>query len=145
MELEDIISSRKVLAQRPAWKARNDEWLFATAAIKIEDIVIEGLKLRMTALRKRPDESVTFQLEYHPNKGAKGGALTRIEWRPLKPHNNKGIGPKELQHVSQTGTHHHPFDLNWAHSPNAVRKGDLPIAVPIDGVDHVQWNCCRGG
>lgn len=30
------------------------------------------------------------------------------------------------------GCHIHPFDLNWAHSENQVRKGNLPIAIPID-------------
>jgi hypothetical protein len=42
------------------------------------------------------------------------------------------LGPKEFQHILQTGSHHHRFDLNWARSPDAVLRGELPIAVPIE-------------
>jgi hypothetical protein len=58
--------------------------------------------------------------------------MARIEWRPLNPHSNKGLGPKHLQHVIQDSSHHHCFDLNWKRSPDSVLRGDLPIAIPID-------------
>lgn len=57
--------------------------------------------------------------------------MCRIEWRPLKPHDNKGLGPEEFRMRKITESHIHPFDLNWEHSPPQVRRGNLPIAVPI--------------
>ena len=133
MDLTEIMQADKQFALRPVWKPRDRDWLFATAPLKIDSVVIEGLKFRATALSCRPDESMTFQLEYFPPiRGIKGGAVARIEWRPIRPHNNKGVGPEELKFLSQNGTHHHPFDLNWEHSPDQVKKGSLPISVPID-------------
>ncbi len=33
--------------------------------------------------------------------------------------------------IDQTGTHLHGFEENWNHSSSAVRKGLLPISVPV--------------
>lgn len=55
----------------------------------------------------------------------------RIEWRPLKPHNNKNRGPEKYRNVLIKGSHVHPFDLNWNEAPSLVRRGNLPIAVPL--------------
>lgn len=80
-----------------------------------------------------PDRALTAQIEYHPEHGPrKGGPICRIEWRPVKTHNNKGVGPEELRFLPQIGSHHHPFELNWTHSETRVRRGELPIAVPIN-------------
>lgn len=132
MDLPEIMAAEKLFASRPVWKHRDRGWLFATAPLKIEGVVMEGLKFRATALACRPDESLTFQIEYLPTiRGAKGGPLARIEWLPITPHNNKGVGPAELRFLDQTGSHNHSFDLNWEHSPSQVKKGALPISVPI--------------
>lgn len=61
----------------------------------------------------------------------KGGPLARIEWLPITTHNNKGIGPVEWRFFDQTGSHHHSFDLNWEHAPSQVKRGALPVSVPI--------------
>jgi hypothetical protein len=73
---------------------------------------------------------VIFQLEYHHSRIV-GGPVARIEWRPLNPHSNKGLGPKHLRHVIQDGSHHHRFDLNWQRSQESVLRGELLIAVPL--------------
>ena len=57
--------------------------------------------------------------------------MARIEWKPISSHNNKNVGPVEFRFLNQSGSHHHPFALNWEHSASQVRRGALPIAVPI--------------
>ncbi len=57
--------------------------------------------------------------------------MCRIEWRPLSAHNNKGLGPLAYQHLLQSGSHHHSFEINWAHCASQVRRGTLPLSVPI--------------
>lgn len=80
---------------------------------------------------RRPDADVVFQLEHHPFSEF-GGPICRMEWKPLRGHTNKGCGPKALQFREIRGSHHHPFDLNWAHSEKEVKRGKLPIAIPIE-------------
>lgn len=132
-DLEFLHKAQKTFPLRPQWKPRGDGWLYLISPLDIDGVTIEGLNFRATAKADRPNESVTFQLEYFPpRKGLKGGPMARIEWLPLRPHNNKFIGPVHLRGVFQKGTHHHEFDLNWEHSKTCVKKGDLPLAVPIE-------------
>jgi hypothetical protein len=99
--------------------------------LQIDDVVVEGLQFRAVARKQLPDEMITFQLEYHPH-GEIGGPLCRIEWRPLSGHNNKGRGPKEWQNKVIVGCHHHSFDLNFRYAQDELRKGTLPIAIPLE-------------
>jgi hypothetical protein len=77
-----------------------------------------------------PDCQVTGQIECHLPRG-KGGPLARVDWRPLHSHNNHGAGPAEWRFKIMSGSHHHAFALNWAHSEAQVKQGKLPIAVPL--------------
>lgn len=123
----------KTFPTKPQWKRRDRERLVLVSPLDIDGVTIEGLLFRATALALRPEESVTFQLEYFPPKRQpRGGPMERIEWRPLRAHNNKMLGPPHLHNVLQRCTHHHDFQLNWTHSQTAVRKGDLPISIPIE-------------
>ena len=130
--LPDFASAQKTLAAAPRWSLKaNTDQLYISAPLDIEGVTVEGLRLGGTAMESRPDEAVTFQLEYLPAKGH-GGPFCRIEWRPLSGHSNKGLGPPEFRFRVQRGSHHHRLDLNWAHSPVGVGRGLVPIAVPID-------------
>jgi hypothetical protein len=129
-DLPALVGAEKVLAAAPSWVQRGADTLDLTASLEIDDVAVEGLTLRGRARKPLPDREVIFQLEYRSHEG--GGPICRIEWRPLNKHNNKGIGPKQLQNVIQDGSHHHRFDLNWQRSPAAVLRGELPIAVPLD-------------
>jgi hypothetical protein len=128
--LPDLVQIEKELPLSPNWVERAADILEFSTALEANGVILEGLSLRCTARRSLADRQVMFQLEYH-EATILGGPVCRIEWRPLSGHNNKGYGPKELRHVLQNGTHHHRFDLNWERSPDAVLRGDLPIAVPI--------------
>jgi len=135
LDLPDIFAATKSLVPTGTWAARDlhpgkSDWITFTASLEINEITIAGLKLKATAISRLPDRAVRFQLEYHHRRRA-GPALARIEWRPLKGHNNKAIGPPEHRHRQLNSCHRHPFDLNWAHSPGQVRRGNLLIAVPI--------------
>jgi hypothetical protein len=45
---------------------------------------------------------------------------------------NKGIGPPEFRFRKIAKCHIHPFDLNWRDAAKQLRRGNLPIAVPIE-------------
>jgi hypothetical protein len=130
-DLPALVRAEKILAAPPAWAERGPDAIDFSASLEVEGITIEGLSLRGRTRKSVIDREVIFQLEYHRAQII-GGAICRIEWRPINGHNNKGLGPKEFQHILQTGSHHHRFDLNWARSPDAVLRGELPIAVPIE-------------
>lgn len=133
MELPDIAAADKVIPGAPKWEIRDAERLTLVSALDIDGITIEGLRFRSTAFVRLPHECVTFQLEYlPPRSNVKGGPFERLEWRPLKGHNNKGLGPPEWQYIQQDGTHHHLFDINWNGQAKRVRRGDLPISLPVE-------------
>ena len=131
IDLETLFSSEKMLAAEPVWGERDGELLEVFCPLEIDGIVIEGLNFRAVARKRLPDELVTVQLEYHP-PNERGGPLARIEWKPLRGHNNRGRGPKEFQNRLISGCHCHPFDLNWKYARKELTEaGNLPIAVPL--------------
>jgi hypothetical protein len=135
MEIPELYAAEKAIVSANAWVERDNaqpsRLLTMIAHLEIDGVSIPGLRLRGTAIRSMPDRAVTFQLEYHRPR-QHGAALARVEWLPIKGHNNKGMGPKELRFVQITGTHIHPFDLNWNDAQKQLRRGNLPIATPLD-------------
>jgi hypothetical protein len=131
LDIETIFGSDKMLATAPTWQERDSEALEILCPLEIDGTVIEGLYFRMRARKRMPDELVTVQIEYHP-ANEPGGPLSRIEWRPMSSHNNRGLGPKEFRNRMIEGCHYHPFQLNLKHAPDQMRRGGrLPIAVPM--------------
>jgi hypothetical protein len=130
-DLPGLVSADKELSVIPAWIERGPDALEFTVPLETSGVVIEGLSLRGRARKSLADREVIFQLEYHRPQIV-GGPVGRIEWRPLNGHNNKGLGPKEWRYRLQEGSHHHRFDLNWAHSKEGCLRGDIPIAVPLN-------------
>jgi len=133
-ELPDLFNAEKVLATTGRWTPRtplrNSDWLEFIAPLEIDGATIAGLRLRATVIRDMPDRAITCQLEYHRPR-QHGAALSRIEWRPLKGHNNKGLGPMEYRYKQIRDCHIHPFDENWRDAAKALRRGNLPIAIPL--------------
>ena len=128
--LPDIIAATK-FAQPSDWAEDERGRHKMTLSLDIDGVTIEGLFLRVTALRSLPDQEVMVQLEYRPPHAA-GDALCRLDWRPLRPHRNPMIGPKKLHLLEIPGTHHHSFDLNWLDNKNCMRVGNLPLAKSVD-------------
>ena len=132
-DLEKYWLSQKELAIEPDWpQSGTAEVLRLVSPLDVDGITIQGLRFTISAYKFVPFRWVTFQIEVDSKDHPKGKPMVRFEWRPKSPHGNKGLGPVELRHETQKDTHLHCFDLNWAHSEANVRKGHLPIAVPID-------------
>ena len=131
-DLERFWRSEKELSVDPDWKRRGeDEFVRLVAPLEIDGVTVEGLRFTMSAHLFTPDRWVTFQMEYESQIYPRGKPIARFEWRPRSPHNNKNVGPEELRMVVQKGSHLHGFEENWAASHSGVRKGLLPIAVPV--------------
>lgn len=132
-DLEQFWRAEKQLSIDPDWKQREkSEFVRLVSPLDIDGVTIEGLRFAVSAHRSTPDRWVTFQIEYESLKYPRGVPFVRFEWRPKSPHNNKGNGPEHLRFLNQTGTHLHPFDLNWQDAESQVRRGILPIAVPVE-------------
>jgi len=131
-DLERFWNSDKELSIDPDWKRRGkDEFARLVSPLDIGGITEQGLRFTASAHTYTPDRWVTFQIEYESIKFPRGVPFVRFEWRPRSPHNNKGLGPPEHRNIPIKETHIHPFDLNWDHSETQVRKGNLPIAIPV--------------
>jgi hypothetical protein len=95
VELPALVAAKKTLPITPVWRRTGTlDWIQATAPLDIDGVTVEGLRVRVTAKQGLSNENVTCQLEYLPSPrgSVRGGPLWRIEWRPLSPHNNKGLG-----------------------------------------------------
>jgi hypothetical protein len=131
-DLERFWKSDKELSIDPDWRRRGQhEFARLVSPLDIDGITEQGLRFTISAHIYSPDRWVTFQMEYESLRFPRGVPFVRFEWRPTAPHNNKGIGPPEHRHKPIAETHIHPFELNWDHAENQVRKGNLPIAIPV--------------
>jgi hypothetical protein len=131
LDLPTIDAASKTLILTSGWSedAQGRQSMFLS--MDIDGATVEGLTLRLVARRSLPDRHVMCQLEYRPPFQIVE-PFCRIDWRPLKPHNNHGRGPEEYRFREMTGSHHHPFGLNWDAQRNQMLKENLPIGVPID-------------
>jgi len=137
--LRELVDAEKLIAAPAEWSARGRR-LEIVLPLEIDEVVEEGLLFRASALERLPDREVVFQLEYHGVKILGGtGPLCRFEWNTLRPHNNKGKGPKEFQFMDMEPSHVHLFEDNWCETNGALLKDNLPIARPtvesIQGFD----------
>jgi hypothetical protein len=122
---------KKSIPGLPVWLELKTDYLVLVTPLDMDGVTVEGLRLRVTARKSLPDEQVTLQMEYR-NPAGEGGPFARIEWRPLRPHDNKGFGPPEWRHRKMYGTHHHSFAENWLWCQQQVERGRLKVALPID-------------
>ena len=99
-------------------------------SVEIAGNIVQGLSLIGTAVRALPDREVMFQLIYQP-PFVHPELLCRIDWKPLKPHRNGPDGPKRHRLREITGSHHHPFKLNWLETEGRMRRANLPIAEAL--------------
>lgn len=128
MDLPDFMAAKKALSGTLDWVESGTD-LILTAGIEVDGVTVEGVRFRATAVTSLPDELVVFQIEYAINGVPK--PVARLEWRPKAPHNNQGLGPKELQYRPFTATHVHRFLDNWVVDKKKMRERNLPVAVPI--------------
>lgn len=141
--LPSLISAAKTLASTPKWAEVDDHFNFIVP-LDIDGITQIGLRLRGKCCRDYADQNLTFQIEYQFKGFVKPVPVTRIDWRPIKPHQNRNIGPIEWRLANFHMSHIHPFrdNYDWMVG-NGQPLADnitqnLPIAVPFgtdpDGV-----------
>lgn len=129
--LHDLVNADKLIAVPGEWVTRGRR-LEVVLPLEIDEIILEGLLFRATALESMPDREVVFQLEYHGVAIPGGtGPLVRFEWNSIRPHNNKGIGPPEFRFMDVIPSHIHLFEDNWSQTNGALLRDNLPIARPI--------------
>jgi hypothetical protein len=131
LDLAAFVQSEKMLAIQPDWIVTDSEWLSLTCPIDIDGVTIPNVRLTAKANLRQADRHIVVQIEHDPYADY-GGPICRMEWKPFNSHNNKGIGPKEFRFKEIRCSHHHPFDLNWQYCEKQVRRGKLPLAIPIE-------------
>jgi hypothetical protein len=134
--LPSLIATVKTSASTPKWVEIDSQFNFVVA-LDVDSITQMGLRLRGKCLRDYADQNLTFQIEYHFGGVPKPSPVVRIDWRPLRPHQNTNVGPAEWRLVRFHRSHIHPFQDNhdWMIGnglPLADNiKENLPIAVPL--------------
>ncbi len=126
--LQKLFEVPKKISGKPQWHQADSTWLRLTCSLEVGGGTVEGLELRGGAIQTLPDRAVRFHLQHYPAKGPCTG-LARIEWRPLSPHTNPNYGELPLMRI--TGSHIHPFELNWLPEFGRMRAGNLIIARPL--------------
>ncbi|MBF0373443.1 MAG: hypothetical protein HQL39_08490 [Alphaproteobacteria bacterium] len=136
--LPPLIAAAKTLASTPKWAELDDQFNF-TVPLDIGGVTQLGLRLRGKCSRDYVDQNLTFQIEYQFRGITKLVPVTRIDWRPIKPHQNPNFGPMELRLLRFHASHHHLFQENYDWmvgngQPLAdnIRAKNIPIAVPLD-------------
>jgi hypothetical protein len=130
-DIKSFLLAQKSIPAQPDWVIGDSDRFALSTPLDVDGVTMPEFLLRGAAMVRRADVDVVLQLERHPFWGS-GGPICRMEWNPLRGHTNKGCGPKSLQFKEMKGSHYHPFELNWEHSEKEVRRGNLPIAMPID-------------
>ncbi|CAA7614664.1 hypothetical protein MTBLM5_140004 [Magnetospirillum sp. LM-5] len=136
--LPPLIAATKTLASTPKWAELDDQFTF-TVALDIDGVTQIGLRLRGRCAREYSDQNLTFQIEYQFRGIARFAPVTRVDWKPIKPHNNRHFGPPALRLMRFHASHIHPFQENheWMSGngqPLAenLKAYDLPIAIPME-------------
>jgi hypothetical protein len=124
----------KRLAVEPIWKSqphKSTSLLRLVAALEIDGVAQEGLYLHGRTLQRTAARDLTFSLYYE--YAHVGHNLTRVDWRPKRPHTDTIGGINERK--SFAGSNWHSFDDNAAYGLSALQsgiQGNLPRAVPLD-------------
>jgi hypothetical protein len=134
VDLRAFVLADKLVPVSRGWEQDERDYLSWVSPLDVDGVTTAGLRVRIRAHELRPNEAVCVQLEYF-SPGGKSEGLARVEWKPLRPHNNKGKGPPEFQFKPFRKTHAHRFDMNWNDNAGRLFTGNLPVAIPIQDVD----------
>lgn len=118
---------RPVPAWRPVDKGGQLRW---RAELSIGGATVEGLAIHGRALASEPGRDLAFTLEHNP-AGGPSVRIDRIDWNPLTPHANNGVGRAEIRFDIYSGSHRHSYYENLTQD-GKLRVGNLPVAVAIN-------------
>lgn len=131
MTLVELLEAEKDVNPLPSWRPVDPRGKFRwRAEISVNGATVEGLILHGRALAAEPGREVSFTLEHAP-AGAPSSRIDRIDWKPLTPHSNKGIGRQEIRFEIYAGSNRHLYYENLTQEGN-LRAGNLPVAVHIE-------------
>lgn len=117
----------KQLVGGAAWEAVGQE-LRLIAFIDVGGVTSSDVVLRGVAELYHADGRVLLQIERTEGAGNMR-PLSRIEWRPVRGHTNKRLGPNKRLHYKQiNGSHVHGFAMNWNAALAEPWSPNLPIA-----------------
>ena len=125
-------AERKLLTDVGGWSLSDDQrHLSFVSAIERDGVVVEGATFHGGTVRTIADRAVRFQISVISERTQRLQPICRIEWRPLRPHNNKQLGPEALRGLPIRDSHIHCFDLNRLHG-DVWHQRNLPVAEPIE-------------
>jgi hypothetical protein len=131
--LTAFVAADKTLSTPITWVTDDRGNLRFSRPLDIDGVTEESLLLFGQATHARPGMDVTLGLMWADVTG-RGGHFDRLDWRPKHSHSNRGLGPPELRHIVQEGSHHHRLADNASLRmglAQAIRE-NLPLAVPLD-------------
>lgn len=132
--LAELLGAEKRIRPLPSWRPVDDSGSIRwKAPLIVGGATLEGFSLHARCMAAEPGRDVSFILE-RVLAGQPSVRIDRIDWNPITPHNNKGIGPPELRYKLIHGTHRHAFEANLKED-GSLRTGNLPVAVPVS--DHL--------
>lgn len=99
------------------------------SSLDVDGVIFQGFRLLVKACRALPEQGVTFQIEHQFSD--KYEPIRRIEWNPLRFHNNKGLGDPAWQFKKFRMSHEHSFEDNWDNRRNRMLPVNLPVAYPL--------------
>ena len=111
-----------------------------TIPLDIGGVTIGYFGLRGGCYSDAPERAVMLQLEVGSPSARTRVPLARIDWKPMQQtHKNPVKGRAIGSSLFITGSHAHPFHLNWIDDHQRMRSGNLPFAEPLhpDPIDFV--------
>jgi hypothetical protein len=130
--LRHLFEAEKQIGGDNAWHFDADgSHLRISLPLAIEFSIPEGLYLEGRCTADLPDRDVSLTLAYKPAQGL-AGPLCRIDWRPLQPHRNNGLGSGRWRFIPIEGSQLHVFDQNLSRGVERMFRENLPIALPIE-------------
>ena len=130
--LAAFIAAGKVPSGQITWEQGGRNLRF-TVALEIDGVTEAGMALFGRTSLALPDRNVTLGLSWD-DPGMPGGNFDRLDWRPLRAHNNRGPGPDAHRFRLIEGTNHHRLAENGALAMGLLRaiRENLPVALPVE-------------
>ncbi len=126
----EILESHKSAPTLQGWQPPDaGGFIRWSTPLDIAGATVEGLFLYVRCLRSEPGRDVSFVLAHEP--AGKSEHIDRIDWRPIKAHVNRFIGPAEYRGLRINGSHRHHLLLNTK-DDGTLRGNNLPIAAPLE-------------
>jgi hypothetical protein len=97
MGLKQLLEAEKRIRPLPPWRPVDIGGMIRWRAdLSIGGATFEGLALHGRTLAKEPGRDVSFTLE-QSLAGQQSVQIDRIDWKPLTPHGNTGVGRQEIK------------------------------------------------